>query len=172
MASFYPFPPPIPFARQDKSRRRVRTIAAIGACAAVFTAGALGVVVGSCMTDEPKPIAAQTPPMASAALIRAQTVDLCTRFAAAYAALPVPQNNAADVVPEANYIADAVRDDSVADPAIRAAVAKSLKLARDHASRLSRERPRGAIQPATGWKAAESNDADDVVFDLCSSYQG
>jgi hypothetical protein len=63
MASFYPFPPPIPFARQDKSRRRVRTIAAIGACAAVFTAGALGVVVGSCMTDEPKPIAAQTPPM-------------------------------------------------------------------------------------------------------------
>lgn len=64
------------------------------------------------------------------------------------------------------------RDNPVADAAIRTAIAKSLKLAQDHASRLSQEKARGASQPATGWKATDANDADDAVFALCNAYQG
>src|SRR5277367_2977545 len=100
MTSFHPDPPPIPLARHENPRRHITAFVAIGACASVFTAGALGVVVGSHMANTPKPTATSTVPPPSAALIQAQTVDLCTRFAAAYAAVPVPQNDAADVVPE------------------------------------------------------------------------
>jgi hypothetical protein len=136
--------------------------------------GTVGVVVGTHIADNAaaKPTVAPAPPPPAPELVRAQTINLCTRFAAAYAAVPVPQNSAADIVPATNYIADAVRDEAVADPAIRSAVATSLRLFQDHASKLSREPVRGAIQPATSWTAAADNDASDQVFSLCSSYQG
>lgn len=104
--------------------------------------------------------------------MRAQTVDLCTRFATAYAAIPSPQNISADVVPAANYVADALRDNFAADSGVRAAVAKSLQLLRDHGAALSREPARGAVRPPTNWTAAAANAADDQVWAACNGYQG
>ncbi|KAA6142696.1 hypothetical protein, partial [Escherichia coli] len=79
--------------------------------------------------------------------MRAQTINLCTRWAAAYAAIPTPQTRAADVVPATNYVADALRDNPAADTGVRAAMLKSLQLMRDQAAALSREPAKGAVQP-------------------------
>jgi hypothetical protein len=169
-----PPPPQIPIARRGPGWRRIALWAAVAAFVFGVVGGTVGVVVGTHIADNAaaKPAAAPAPAPPSPELIRAQTVNLCTRFAAAYAAVPVPQNSAADIVPATNYIADAVRDNPIADTAIRSAVATSLRLFQDHASKLSREPVRGAVQPATGWTAAANNDADDHVWSLCSSYQG
>jgi hypothetical protein len=96
---------------------------------------------------------------------------LCTRFAAAYASIPTPQTRAADVVPAANYVADALRDNPVGDPGVRAAMIKSLQLMRDHGAALSREPSKGAVQPPTDWVAAAANAADDQVWARCNGYQ-
>jgi hypothetical protein len=152
--------------------RRVVLVAAV--IAAVFGAGLAGVVVGTHVTSPPRPAVAPTaaPPTVDPDEIRAETVDLCTRFAAAYAALPTPQNSAADVVPAANYIADALRENPIADAAVRAAITESLRLFRQHAAALSREPARGAVQPPTNWTAAAANAADDQVWTACQGYQG
>ncbi|MCV7224793.1 hypothetical protein [Mycolicibacterium komossense] len=97
---------------------------------------------------------------------------MCTRFATAYAAIPTPQNIAADVVPAANYIADALRDNAIADSGVRAAIAKSLQQLRDQGAALSRQPARGAVQPPTDWTAAPANAADDQVWSSCEGYQG
>lgn len=150
------------------------TIAAL--IASVFIAGGVGVVVGTRVAGTP----AQAPPAPTttqapeptADEVRAQTVDLCTRFAAGYAALPAPQNTAADVVPAANFIADAVNDNHSADPHVRDAVIAALRLFRDHAAALSREPVKGAVQPPTTWTAASANAADDRVWAACWDFKG
>ncbi|ORV20327.1 hypothetical protein AWB97_24550 [Mycobacterium intracellulare subsp. chimaera] len=103
--------------------------------------------------------------------MRAQTINLCTRFAAAYAAIPTPQTRAADVIPAANYVADALRDDPAADAGVRDAMAQSLRLMQDHGAALSREPAKGAVQPPTNWTAAAANAADDKVWTACNGYQ-
>ncbi len=167
-----PAPPQTPPAgrRQSGGVRRAATIAAFVAC--VFGAGVGGVIVGTHIASRPTPVAVAHPPAPSPEVIRAQTVDLCTRFAAAYAAIPTPQTRAADVVPAANYVADALRDNPVGDPDVRAAMIKSLQLMRDHGAALSREPSKGAVQPPTDWTAAAANAADDQVWARCNGYQG
>ncbi|MFV1501381.1 hypothetical protein [Mycobacterium kansasii] len=152
--------------------------AVIAACVAVFIAGIVGVYVGNrtATRDQPTvqaaPAASASAPTPTAEQVRAATVDLCTRFAAGYRAMPSPQNTSFDVVPSANYIADALRDNPVADPAIRDAVTKSLALLRDHAAALSREPSAGAIHIPQDFRAAPANAADQRTWDLCRAYDG
>lgn len=154
------------------SARRAGLATVVIAC--VFGAGLAGVIVGTHIGSTPTPTAAPAPapPSPSPDQIRAQTIDLCTRFAAAYAAIPTPQTKSADIVPAANYVADALRDDSAADPAVRAAMTESLRLMRDQGAALSREPARGAVQPPTNWTAGAANAADDRVWSACQAYQG
>lgn len=170
----YPMPPAPPqtppAGRRSGGGRRAATLAAFVAC--VFGAGVGGVAVGAHLAA--RPIAGTTPtaPLPPAPeIVRAQTINLCTRFAAAYAAIPTPQDHAADVVPAANYVADALRDNSVADAGVRAAMTQSLQLMQDQAAALSREPAKGAVQPPTNWTAAAANAADDKVWAACNGYQ-
>lgn len=124
------------------------------------------------MASRPAPAAAPAPlQQQSAEEIRAATVDLCTRFAAAYAAMPDPQNTGYDVIPTINYIADALRDDTAAAPEIRAVMTDELRLMREHAAALSREKRRGAVQPPSlPWSAAELRAASERTWNLCEGY--
>jgi hypothetical protein len=86
--------------------------------------------------------------------------------------MPRPQNTGFDVVPTANYIADALRDNPAADTSIREAVTQSLKLLRAHVALASGEATAGAIQIPQGWTAEKANAADQQVWDLCRAYGG
>lgn len=166
-----PLPPQL--RAEKKPRRGLFVAAAIGAVFAVFAAATLGVVVGSQLTTnatQARLTTTSTAPAPTAAQVRLATVDLCTRFAAANRAMPSPQSTGFDVIPSLNYIGDALRDNPAADKAIRDAVAESLRLARDQASRLSNEPARGAIQPSTTWTPDAANAADQLVWDLCRAY--
>lgn len=174
-------PASAPGAVQDSRRGNagLRVGMVAGATVLVFVAGLAGVIVGAQITPSPTaspPAAAPPsgpPPVApSPTQVRAQTIDLCTRFAAGYAAVPSPQKSAADVVPAANYISDALRDNMIADPVVRSAVTESLRLFRSQAAALSREPAKGAVQPPADWTAAASNAADDAVWSACNGYQG
>jgi hypothetical protein len=173
-----PVPLPLPPQRRDEksSRHGIFVAAVISAVLGVFIAGALGVYVGSRLTSNTsQQQSAQTAPVAptpTAGQVHAATVDLCTRFAAGYRAMPSPQNTGFDVIPSLNYIADALRDNPIADNAIRDAIAESLRIARDQASHLSNEPARGAIQPSTTWTPEVANRADQRVWDLCRAYGG
>lgn len=147
--------------------RRGAVAAAFVAC--VFGAGAGGVAVGAHLWS--RPTTGTTTPPPAPEVVRAQTINLCTRFAAAYAAIPTPQTRAADVIPAANYVADALRDDPAADAGVRGAMAQSLRLMQDHGAALSREPAKGAVQPPTNWTAAAANAADDKVWTACNGYQ-
>ena len=150
------------------------TAAIIGAAAIALTAGAIGGLIGNHMATGSAPAAAApaAPTAPTSEQVHAATVDLCTRFAAGYRAMPSPQNTAFDVLPTANFIADALRDNSAADSTIREAVDKSLQLRRQHAAAASGEQTRGAIRPAVGWTADAANNADQRVWDLCRAYGG
>jgi len=150
------------------------TAAIVGAAAIALTAGAIGGLIGNHMATGSAPAAAApaAPPAPTTEQVHAATVDLCTRFAAGYRAMPSPQNTAFDVLPTANFIADALRDNSAADSTIREAVDKSLQLLRQHAAAASGEQTRGAIRPAVGWTADAANNADQRVWDLCRAYGG
>ena len=174
---YYPSAPsgPVPSTPSvGKARRGVVAAAGVGALIAVFAAGIGGVFVGSRLNDAPtasEPTTTAAPPPPTEAEVKAATVDLCTRFAAAYRAMPVPQNTGMDVIPTLNYIADALRDNTIADPGIHSAMEQSLKLFRDQTSYLMKnEAPRGAIQPATDWTPEASNAADQRVWDPCRAY--
>lgn len=173
-----PLPPVPPRPGRSGSRRWPVVAGVIAACVAVLIAGVVGVYVGTVTTTKDQQAVQAAPPSPSSAptptaeQVRAATVDLCTRFAAGYRAMPSPQTSGFDVVPTANYIADALRDNSIADPAIRDAVAKSLQLLRDHAAALSREPSAGAIHIPPDFKAAPANAADQRSWDLCRAYEG
>lgn len=168
----YPMPPAPPqpptAGHQSGGVRRAATIAAFVAC--VFGAGVGGVAVGAHLASRPTTSTPTAPPPAPE-VVRAQTINLCTRFAAAYAAIPTPQNHAADIIPAANYVADALRDNPVAVADVRAAMTHSLQLMQDQAAALSREPAKGAVQPPTNWTAAAANAADDKVWTACNGYQ-
>lgn len=166
--------PPPPQRRGDKRFRRGLSVAiVIAVCLAVVIVGGVGVYVGSRLTSstsqryeaQPVPV-----PSAPTEQVRAATVDLCTRFAAGYRAMPAPQNTGFDLIPTINYIAHALRDDSIADVAISQAVAKSLLGLRDHAMLLSGEPDHGAIQNPVNWSVDAAAHADQHVWDLCRVY--
>ena len=170
-----PYPPvPLPPA---PPRRRWRTAAAVGAAmVCVFVAGAAGVLVGAHLSNT-RPEPASQPPVVAAAptsdQVRSATVDLCTRWAAGYRAMRVPQTTGFDLVPTINYISDALRDNLIADPGIRTSIVGSLGFMRQHAAVLSGEPPAGAIQPPPrGWQAEPANRAAQRVWDLCRAYRG
>lgn len=137
---------------------------------ATFGMGLAGGLVGARLNPPPAQSAPAVTAEPSAAEVRAQTIDLCTRFAAAYAAIPAPQTASADIIPAANYVSDALRDNPIADPVVREAVATSLRLLREHGAALSHEPVRGAVQPPNGFQAAPANAADDRVWDACYAY--
>lgn len=147
-----------------------RTIRIAAFLAAAFGLGLAGGLVGAHISPPPAPPAPVTAAEPSADEVRAQTIDLCTRFAAAYAAIPAPQTASADMIPATNYVADALRDNVNADPAVREAVLDSLRLMREHSAALSHEPARGAVQPPNGFRAAPANAADDRVWDRCYAY--
>lgn len=170
-----PAPPQaLPSGHPGTGRRRAGLVATV--IVSILGAGLAGVLVGTQTgsTSTPTPAAAPdpAPPSPTTDQIRAQTIDLCTRFAAGYAMLPSPPRTAADIGPAANYIADALRDNASADPTIRTAIAESLRLYRDRAAMVSREPARGAVQPPTNWNADTANAADNRVWSACDSYQG
>lgn len=166
----YPSPPP-----PRKSKGGLITAILVGAAALALTAGAVGGLIGNRMAGTPTatpPQPAATTSAPTAEQVRTATIDLCTRFAAGYRAMPSPQNTGFDVLPTANYISDALRDNPDADASIREAVAKSMDLLRQHASAASGEQARGAIQPPTDWTVGAANEADQKVWDLCRAYGG
>lgn len=172
-----PLPPAPPRRGGSRSRRGLVIAGVIAACVAVFVSGIVGVYVGNRTATKDQPAvqaapAAPSAPTPTAEQVRAATVDLCTRFAAGYRAMPSPQNSGFDVVPSANYIADALRDNPIADPGIRDAVTKSLAFLRDHAAALSREPSAGAIHTPQDFKAAPANAADQRTWDLCRAFEG
>lgn len=165
-----PYPPPGPsyygpHVAPGGGRRWSLVVSAAVATVGIIAAGATGVFAGISMARPEQPSA-----VASTDTMRAQTVDLCTRFVAGYRALPTPQKTGADLIPTATYIADALRDNPLADTDIRAAVADSLSLTRDQAAHLSGEAVRGAIQPPNDWSVERANHADQRVFDACRAY--
>lgn len=166
-------PPGYPPAQPPrKSKGGLITGVIVGAAAIALTAGAIGGLIGNHMATAPTAAAPAAPPAPTAEQVHVATVDLCTRFAAGYRAMPSPQNTGFDVLPTANFIADALRDNPAADSGIRGAAEKSLLLLRQHAESASGEPSRGAIQPATGWTADAANTADQRVWDLCRAYGG
>lgn len=165
---FYPAPTP----RKGKGGLIATVIG--GAAAIALTAGVVGGLIGNQMagTTVASPPPTATPPAPTAEQVDAATIDLCTRFAAGYRAMPSPQNTGFDVIPTASFISDALRDNAAADSSIRDAVAESLNLLRDHAAAASGEPARGAIQPPNTWTATAANIADQKVWDLCRAYGG
>lgn len=152
-------------------RPGLRAIGVAALLSAAFGMGLAGGIVGSHVKsrDTPTPSAASTA-KSSEEEVRAQTIDLCTRYAAGYASIRSPQNEAADIVPAANYVSDALRENVYADSSVRAAVTESLRLLREHGAALSHEPARGAVQPPNGFRAAPANAADDQVWDRCWNY--
>ena len=165
-------PPPQP--APSRSRRGWIAAGITAAAVTVFGAGAIGVLVGTHLASTSNKPAASGSESATvtAAQIKDQTVDLCTRFAAGYRAMPSPQNNGFDVVPIANYIADALRDNPAADSDIRSAVEASLTGLRTHVADSSHEPSAGAIQMPQEWSVERANDADRHVWNLCRAYEG
>lgn len=177
-AGHMPSLPPLPQSYPPPPSRRPKggliTAAIIGAAAIALTAGGIGGLIGnhlaagSAAQSSTPPVSA--PPAATAEQVHAATVDLCTRFAAGYRAMPSPQNSGFDVLPTANFISDALRDNPAADTDVRHAVTKSLILLRAHVSAAGGERSQGAIQTPTNWTADAANNADQRVWDLCRAY--
>lgn len=171
-----PMPPLMAPPRPTKPGPRRGWIAAgiTAAAVVVFGAGAIGVVVGTHLASTPSSPASSGSgsTTVTAAQIKDQTVDLCTRFAAAERAMPIPQRSGFDVVPTTNYIADALRENPSADETIRAAVVDSLTGLRDHIADASGEPSKGAIQMPRNWSVDRANDADQRVWDLCRAYEG
>jgi hypothetical protein len=162
---FYPAPAP-------RKRTGGLIAAVLGGAVVAITAGVVGGLIGNHMagTTAAAPPPAATPPAPTAAEVKAATIDLCTRFAAGYRAMPSPQNTAADVIPSYNYISEALRENPAADGAIRDAVAQSLTMARDQTSNFSHEPAAGAIRTNTTWTPEAANTADQRVWDLCRAY--
>lgn len=173
-----PLPPVPPHGGRKDVRRGLVVAGVIAACVAVLVSGVVGVYVGNMtatkdqQASQAAPVPPPSAPAATADQVRAATVDLCSRFAAGYRAMPSPQNSGFDVVPTANYIADALRDNPIADPTIRDAVTKSLQFLHDHAAALSREPSAGAIHIPQDFRAAPANAADQRTWDLCRAYEG
>lgn len=169
-----PLPQAYPLQQPRKGKGGLITAAIVGAAAIALTAGGIGGLIGNHIATgsapQSAPQAAATPPAPTTEQVHAATVDLCTRFAAGYKAMPSPQNSGFDVLPTANYISDALRDNPAADTDVRSAVTKSLTLLRAHVAVAGGERSQGAIQTPTNWTAAAANDADQRVWDLCRAY--
>jgi len=172
-------PPPLPSPPQNyptaPRRPKGGLIAAtiVGAAVIALASAGIGGVIGNHIAagstaQSPQPAA--TPPPPTAQQVHAATVDLCTRFAAANRAMPVPQNNGSDVIPTYTYMSEALQQNPAADDAIRVAVTESLRLARDQISHFSHEPANGAVQPSTNWSAAVATAASQKVWDLCSAY--
>lgn len=160
-------------------RSKNRLLWVVGGCvlalAAVICSGAIGVAAGVHLSNQAAPSSSTLTPesAATAEEVRTSTVDLCTRFAAAYAAMPTPQDSGFDIIPTVNYISDALRDNAKADKTIRSAMTDSLQLMREQAAALSKEKPAGAVQPPPlPWSAAAGNAADKRVWELCQGYGG
>lgn len=163
---FYPAPAP----RKHKGGNIAAVIGV--AVVAVLTAGVVGGLIGNHIagtTAAPPPPAA-TPPTPTAEQVRASTIDLCTRFAAGYRAMPSPQRSTGDILPSYNYISEALNANPNADNAIRDAVAQSLKMARDQISNFSDQPRVGAIEPSKTWTAEAANAVDQHAWDLCKAY--
>lgn len=165
-ATPYPGPPAPP---ENKPPRRGKLLALLGGTA--VAAGLLGAVLGTvtglsigAKNAEPPAAAVKTP---TAAEIEAANVQVCTRFAAAYVAMPTPQNTGMDVLPVAAEISEAIKDNPSADPRILNAASGVLEQLRRHAAALSREAQKGFVRPPTDWTAQKANEADDKLWDLC-----
>lgn len=171
-----PVSPPSAPPSHASTGRRIGLWAGLAVALVVVAAGAAaaGVVVGVRVADDRNaPTAVPAPPTPpTAEQVRASTVDLCTRFVAAAAALPSPQRTGMDVLPVANAIDSALQSNPFADAEIRTAVEKVLELNLEQVSKLSKAPTRGAVHPSTTWDAETANAASDHAWDLCESYAG
>lgn len=154
----------------------MRAVAAgVGAVAAAcVVAGAAGVAAGFVHFSTAPPTAgtAVSVAPASADQVRLATVELCTGYASAYAALPDGQSSPADVIPAAAAISTALRENPSADAQIRAAVIDSVRLLQGEAAWLSQVPAQGAIRPPDDPHNRQGRVADQHVFDLCRDYRG
>lgn len=164
-ATPYPGPP----APGNKPPRRGKLLLALAGTA--VAAGLLGAIVGTVAgltiganNAEPHTPAAKTP---TAAEIEAANVQVCTRFAAAYVAMPTPQTSGMDVLPVAAEISEAMKDNPNADPRILNATGDVVEQLRQHAAVLSREPQKGFVRPPTDWTAKKANEADNKAWNLC-----
>jgi len=105
----------------------------------------------------------------SAAQVRAETVAVCSAWATAYGALPVPQSTAMDVLAPALYVQAAVAANPAADPQVLTAVADQARLMTAQAAVLSGARSRGAVQVPT-WDYREANTSAAHTAQVCHDY--
>lgn len=161
---------PYPEQPSGKPPRRSPLLVAIGATA--VTAGLVGAIIGAVAgvtitaRDEPAAPNVKSP---AAAEIYAANVDLCTRFAAAYAAMPAPQNSGMDILPVATAIDQALNENPNADYTIREAIRESGRLLHEHAATLIHEPDKGFVISPKGWSAEKANAADKRAWDVCQA---
>lgn len=164
-ATPYPGPP----APENKPPRRGKLILALAGTA--VAAGLLGAILGTvtgltigAKNAEPQTPAAKTP---TAAEIETANVQVCTRFAAAYVAMPSHQNSGMDVLPVATELQAAVAENPNASPRVLNAVAQVAEYTRQQAAALSREEQKGFVRPPLDWSAKNANAASEAAWDIC-----
>ena len=135
--------------------------AAVAACAVVLAGCGLPL-----LPHQRPPESAPAPPPSE---VRAETIHLCTAWAVAYTALPVPQD-AKDLLTAAAYTQAALRRDVVADPAVRAALVDQAASMADQAAVLAHVTPGGAVQVPTSWSGAVA--LDGAAWHACHDWGG
>ncbi|WP_131832122.1 hypothetical protein [Mycobacteroides abscessus] len=158
---------PYPEPTGGKPPRRTGLLVAIAAVAvgAGLIGAAIGAAVGVGIASHNE--AAPVSKVPTAAEVKAANVDLCTRFAAAYAAMPSHQSSGMDVLPVATELRDAVTDNPHADAKLLNAVSVVADLTRQQAAVLSREQSKGYVQPPGDWSADKANEASVKAWNLC-----
>lgn len=160
-----PYPDPAG-GRPPRSAGLIVAIAAVAVGAGLIGA-AIGAGIGVSVTARNGAAPASKAP--TSAEVKAANVDLCTRFAAAYAAMPSHQSSGMDILPVATELRDAVTDNPHADPKLLNAINVVADLTRQQAAVLSREQPKGYVQPPVDWSADKANDASVKAWNLCQS---
>lgn len=181
MPAFTPAPVPpggayapggvLPYPEQPSGKPPRRTGLIVAVASVAVGAGLIGAVIGAAagVSVAGRNSAAPVSKPPTSAEVKAANVDLCTRFAAAYAAMPSHQNSGMDVLPVATELRDAVTDNPSADPKLLNAINVVADLTRQQAAVLSREQSKGYVQPPVDWSADKANDASVKAWNLCQS---
>lgn len=152
-------------------KRSSRMAIVVGATAIICTliGAVVGAVTGVAVTRDDAPaIAAPTEPRApTAEQVDAQTRDLCTRFLAAFAILPLKDPTGLDLVPVVSYARAAVEDNPAARPDIRDAIGDWVREGQDWVTVRGNETPRGFIDYPEGWTVDAANVASRQAVALC-----
>lgn len=163
--------PPAPQGSLQRPPGRGRLVAGIGATAlvsAVVGGLAGGGLVAATHRDPvvSQPETAAVPPSPTARQVHEADVRLCTAYAIANAAIPVPQKSALDIFPIVDAMKWAIAENKDASPEIRDAIGELVKQTEGQLAEFGKVRTRGYAEPPE-WNADATKAADDRVWDVC-----